>query len=111
MAGLQADNDILAGLAEAKRDELELEKKGISPASSTHEPELDGVHDGLEFPTEEEKSTLRRVSDTIPWSAYCKYSSTLNVAIPRPTDRLVPQSSLFASFQSVSRITVRPSSS
>ncbi|KAG6858102.1 hypothetical protein C0993_006572, partial [Termitomyces sp. T159_Od127] len=30
----------------------------------------DGVHDGLVFPTEEEKQTLRRVSDTIPWNAY-----------------------------------------
>ncbi|KAG6908192.1 hypothetical protein DXG01_005781 [Tephrocybe rancida] len=30
----------------------------------------DGIHDGLVFPTEEEKATLRRVSDTIPWNAY-----------------------------------------
>ena len=70
MAGLQTDTDILAGLAEAKRDELELEKKGFSPAESAHEQELDGVHDGLEFPTEDEKKTLRRVTDSIPWSAY-----------------------------------------
>ncbi|TBU48942.1 oligopeptide transporter [Dichomitus squalens] len=70
MAGLQADRDIIAGLAEAKRDEFELEKKGISPSSSAHEHELDGIHDGLEFPTEEETLTLRRVSDSIPWSAY-----------------------------------------
>ncbi|KAK2467309.1 hypothetical protein APHAL10511_000544 [Amanita phalloides] len=32
--------------------------------------ELDGIHDGLEFPTEEERLTLRRVPDNIPWSAY-----------------------------------------
>lgn len=32
--------------------------------------EFDGFHDGLEFPTEEEKATLRRVSDTVPWNAY-----------------------------------------
>ncbi|KAI0682220.1 oligopeptide transporter [Earliella scabrosa] len=70
MAGLQTDTDILAGLAEAKRDELELEKKGFSPVESAHEQELDGVHDGLEFPTEDEKKTLRRVTDSIPWSAY-----------------------------------------
>ena len=75
MAGLQADKDIIAGLAEAKRDELELEKKGISPASSTHSHELDGIHDGLEFPTEEEKKTLRRVADTLPWAAYCESSA------------------------------------
>ena len=72
MAGLQTDTDILAGLAEAKRDELELEKRGISPVESAHEEELDGIHDGLEFPTAEEKATLRRVSDSIPWSAYCE---------------------------------------
>lgn len=30
----------------------------------------DGIHDGLESPTEEELRTLRRVSDKIPWSAY-----------------------------------------
>jgi hypothetical protein len=30
----------------------------------------DGIHDGLEFPTEEERRTLRRVADKIPWNAY-----------------------------------------
>ncbi|KAG6817992.1 hypothetical protein H0H93_006871 [Arthromyces matolae] len=30
----------------------------------------DGIHDGLIFPTEEELKTLRRVSDTLPWSSY-----------------------------------------
>ena len=83
MAGLQADRDIIAGLAEAKRDEYELEKKGIiSPTSSAHEHELDGIHDGLEFPTEEEKATLRRVSDTIPWAAYREYPSAI-LSFPR----------------------------
>ncbi|TFK84976.1 oligopeptide transporter [Polyporus arcularius HHB13444] len=71
MAGLQADIDILAGLSEAQRDELELEKKGLaSPHTSGEEHAVDGVHDGLEFPTQEEKQTLRRVSDTLPISAY-----------------------------------------
>lgn len=37
-------------------------------------PELDGIHDGLEFPTEEEKATLRRVADTIPWNAYREFA-------------------------------------
>lgn len=74
MAGLQADRDIIAGLAEAKQHEYELEKKGISPSTSSHEHELDGIHDGLELPTEEEKRTLRHVSDAVPWSAYCEYS-------------------------------------
>lgn len=76
MAGLQADKDILAGLAEAQRDEVELEKKGFhvrdSEESTQGEHELDGIHDGLEFPTEEEKQTLRRVSDKLPLSAYCE---------------------------------------
>ncbi len=73
MAGLQADIDILAGLSEAQRDELELEKKGLaSPHTSGEEHAVDGVHDGLEFPTQEEKQTLRRVSDTLPISAYCE---------------------------------------
>lgn len=68
MAGLQADKDIIAGLAEAKRDEYE---KDIDDSTSEgHEP--DGIHDGLEFPTKEERHTLRHVSDTIPWSAYCE---------------------------------------
>jgi proton-dependent oligopeptide transporter, POT family len=31
---------------------------------------LDGIHDGLEYPTEEERRTLRRVADRIPWAAY-----------------------------------------
>ncbi|RPD65524.1 oligopeptide transporter [Lentinus tigrinus ALCF2SS1-7] len=70
MAGLQADKDIVAGLAEAKSLEYELEKKGSSPPASSHEHELDGIHDGLEFPTEHERVTLRRVADAVPWSAY-----------------------------------------
>ncbi|KAI0371994.1 oligopeptide transporter [Pilatotrama ljubarskyi] len=69
MAGLQADKDIIAGLAEAARDEVELDKKKIESTTS-HEHELDGIHDGLEFPTDQERATLRRVSDTIPWAAY-----------------------------------------
>ena len=35
--------------------------------------ELDGIHDGLIFPTEDERLTLRRVPDSIPWSAYCNF--------------------------------------
>lgn len=39
-------------------------------SSSKDEPELDNVHDGLEFPTEEERLTLRRVADSVPWNSY-----------------------------------------
>ena len=73
MAGLQADKDIIAGLAEATRDEAELYDKKKIESTTSHEHELDGIHDGLEFPTEEERLTLRRVSDTIPWSAYREF--------------------------------------
>ncbi|KAF8139291.1 peptide transporter PTR2A [Mycena galopus ATCC 62051] len=37
-------------------------------ASKLHE--VDGIHDGLVCPTEEELATLRRVGDAIPWNAY-----------------------------------------
>ena len=35
--------------------------------------ELDSIHEGLIFPTEDERLTLRRVPDSIPWNAYCKF--------------------------------------
>jgi POT family proton-dependent oligopeptide transporter len=41
--------------------------------NSEDEHELDGIHDGLEFPTEEERATLRRIPDTVPWNAYCEF--------------------------------------
>ncbi len=64
MAGVQ-DSD-LAAFSEEKKHDAELEK--VSP--SDYSRELDGIHDGLEFPTDEERATLRRVSDALPWSAY-----------------------------------------
>lgn len=42
---------------------------------SEHDEDLvytDPIHVGLRVPTEEEKRTLRRVSDALPWSAYCE---------------------------------------
>ncbi|TCD69601.1 hypothetical protein EIP91_007023 [Steccherinum ochraceum] len=65
----QADDDILQGLSEAKRTEYEEKKE---TGSTTDEGSIlnDGIHDGLTFPTEEEMATLRRVPDTIPWTAY-----------------------------------------
>ncbi|KAG6895513.1 hypothetical protein C0992_000897 [Termitomyces sp. T32_za158] len=42
------------------------EKYGVVDPESAS----DDIHDGPVSPTEEEKQTLRRVSDTIPWSAY-----------------------------------------
>lgn len=75
MAGLQRDDAVFAGLAEANKDEVKFEKQdhSVSLASTKEhdrEYEPDGIHDGLEIPTSEELSTLRRVSDSIPWAAY-----------------------------------------
>ncbi|KAK0501462.1 POT family-domain-containing protein [Armillaria luteobubalina] len=67
MAGVQAEAD-LAALSHVKQQEDE--KGSPSVVSSEHDHVLDGIHDGLEFPTEEERATLRRVSDSIPWNAY-----------------------------------------
>lgn len=65
MSGIQPTD--LEGVAvyEAKQFEK-------APIVSTDEEsvEFDGIHDGLVFPTEEERATLRRVSDAIPWNAY-----------------------------------------
>jgi len=77
MAGLQTDAAEVA-LSETKMAEYEYEK---SRPSVDHvqdkevDHQLDGIHDGLEFPTDEERATLRRVSDTIPWTAYREWRS------------------------------------
>ncbi|EIN04582.1 PTR2-domain-containing protein [Punctularia strigosozonata HHB-11173 SS5] len=70
MAGLEPDRAIPIGVAEAAKDEVEFEKKGIRHSESDSGYEVDHAHEGLEFPTEEEKLTLRRVSDSLPWAAY-----------------------------------------
>ncbi|KAF7329107.1 Peptide transporter PTR2A [Mycena kentingensis (nom. inval.)] len=72
MAGLQTDGTApIAALSHVaaieKRDSYSDTVQ--SPKGETfHEP--DGIHDGLIFPTEVERNTLRRVSDSIPWNAY-----------------------------------------
>jgi POT family proton-dependent oligopeptide transporter len=70
MAGLQHDSAIMQGLSEAQHDEMLVEKKNSIESQVRTEDMSDGIHDGLEFPTEEERLTLRRVSDSIPWNAY-----------------------------------------
>ncbi|KAJ7775339.1 POT family-domain-containing protein [Mycena metata] len=74
MAGLQTDagvvlaqGEMLNHHPEKANSEKSLEKHSVD---ESHEEVSDGIHDGLIFPTEEEKATLRRVSDTIPWNAY-----------------------------------------
>lgn len=57
-------------------DGLEDEKTStLSPDQTSDEQELN-AYDGLEFPTDEEKAVLRRVSDTIPWNAFCASTYT-----------------------------------
>ncbi|KAJ8520799.1 hypothetical protein ONZ45_g2420 [Pleurotus djamor] len=75
MAGLERDVAITGALADPAVAPVVLHEKSEKRSSSESsisdvEHELDGIHDGLEFPTEEEKLTLRRVSDAIPWNAY-----------------------------------------
>lgn len=76
MAGLQTDDINLPGyaIAEHANDKYFSEKKHGGSAdhieSDAASHELDGIHDGLEFPTDDERMTLRRVPDTIPWNAY-----------------------------------------
>ena len=68
--------DAFAGLAHAEK-QLSPEKSHTFDSGSSRDhkagpegPVQDGIHDGLEFPTEEETKTLRRVADAIPWNAY-----------------------------------------
>ena len=69
------DKDFATGLAKTQKDELELEKKGATLRDLEEDShELDGIHDGLEFPTDEERDLLRRVPDHIPWNAYREYA-------------------------------------
>lgn len=66
----RALDDIPAGLGVAKRNEFIYEKK-VTPSEDGLSMEAhDGIHDGLIFPTEEERETLRRVPDNVPWNAY-----------------------------------------
>lgn len=67
MAGRAADDELVA-IAEVKKNEFLDEKDhGILDGS---EQQSDGIHDGLELPTEEELATLRRTTDAIPWNMY-----------------------------------------
>jgi POT family proton-dependent oligopeptide transporter len=80
MAAIQHDDNIVAAISDVKQ--LENEKRAPSVKSySDSEPELDGIHDGLVFPTEEETLTLRRVSDVMPWNAYSGWNVDFLVLI------------------------------
>lgn len=76
-----ADSDLVLAKA-TQRDSLDYEKKlSDSIADDSYDNEVDSIHEGLVFPTEEELLTLRRVSDAIPWTAYCEFTSRSNIAL------------------------------
>jgi POT family proton-dependent oligopeptide transporter len=66
MDGHQTDAIAVAGFDKSEKESV----PDTAHEKPELEQELDGIHDGLEFPTEEERLTLRRVADTIPWNAY-----------------------------------------
>jgi POT family proton-dependent oligopeptide transporter len=75
MAGLDHDTAGFAGLAEAQRDQIAFDRKGLTESASVvsandEKREHDEAHAGLEFPTAEERAVLRRVADSIPWPTY-----------------------------------------
>ncbi|KAF9004364.1 POT family-domain-containing protein [Cyathus striatus] len=93
MAAIQHDDQTFAAVAEIAHIEYEEGKQHAQTidfeASSTSEKKVDVerspslyssrddvleepdyVHAGLEFPTEDEIHTLRRVPDAVPWNAY-----------------------------------------
>ncbi|KAG6865299.1 hypothetical protein C0991_003684 [Blastosporella zonata] len=57
-------------ISDKKSEQTADEKHGLDDQLQGSLVYSDGIHDGLVCPTEEEKATLRRVSDTIPWNAY-----------------------------------------
>ncbi|KAF7326458.1 putative peptide transporter ptr2 [Mycena sanguinolenta] len=50
--------------------ETDGEQYEMNDGSSSRLYPIDGIHDGLICPTEEELATLRRVGDAIPWTAH-----------------------------------------
>ncbi|KAF7360956.1 putative peptide transporter ptr2 [Mycena sanguinolenta] len=50
--------------------ETDGEQSETNGESSSRLYPIDGIHDGLVCPTEEELATLRRVADAIPWTAH-----------------------------------------
>ena len=71
---LQAAKDAQAGPAEIQHDKAGLEKPSSASCTESCLQNLDNA-DELIYPTDEEKEQLRRVSDTLPWSAYRKQMS------------------------------------
>ncbi|KAL0577272.1 hypothetical protein V5O48_004700 [Marasmius crinis-equi] len=69
MAGIaQYEAEEIAALSHVKKNEILVDQTHSTDVKDS--AELDGIYDGLEFPSEEEKATLRRVADRMPWNAY-----------------------------------------
>ncbi|KAF7313468.1 hypothetical protein HMN09_00502700 [Mycena chlorophos] len=69
---LQGDTDAVVAEAIVIRDQEkeDLDSKSVVK-TGTDDEELDhDLYNGAEFPTEEERATLRRISDDLPWNVY-----------------------------------------
>ena len=75
MAGLELDCDA-ADRREVISGNVSLEKKGAVAHESMGD--IDDAHVGLEFPSEQDLVTLRRVSGDIPWTAFCWFFLTFS---------------------------------
>lgn len=72
MAGARIEDPAFAALSKVE----EHDEKPSPSVESVPQEEGDDIHSGLIFPTDEERATLRRVADTLPWNAYRKPSSS-----------------------------------
>lgn len=71
MAGLQPSDQALAALAESEHDRSELKKGSSSEEGiSVHDNSNASLDLGDDYPTEEEKLTLRRMPDRIEFAAF-----------------------------------------
>lgn len=78
MADLQGD---INEYAKARVTKGELEASVLSDMGLPGEKNvLDEIYDELQVPTEEDKATLRRIPDSIPWNAYREILHVFSVA-------------------------------
>lgn len=69
VAQAHAPQQEIQAVEEKKESHLPINEKETAVVSAV--PSIRDVHDdGREYPTEEEERTLRRVSDTVSWTAY-----------------------------------------
>ncbi|KIY65111.1 oligopeptide transporter [Cylindrobasidium torrendii FP15055 ss-10] len=67
MTGIEQDAQEIALAGAEKHD---ADKGSIETSLASGRFFTDAHHSGLEIPTDEDRATLRRVSDSIPWNAY-----------------------------------------